>query len=149
MIEMVLFFIFCEFSFKTSQNKESQRRADIRGLTTGCIFSLQLDEPITRRVGRGGAVSGRLIYDAAASRSILKIISTVKPGSYVAFLPCRMQFKQKIMKQIISLSIVSITFDTAEMGRMNRSNTEMTISDIYYKELIMTSSIIHTKNQQT
>ena len=31
-----------------------------------------------------------------------------------------MQFKQKIMKQIISLSIVSIAFDTAEMRRMNR-----------------------------
>ena len=32
-----------------------------------------------------------------------------------------MQFKQKIMKQIISLSIVSIAFDTAEMRRMNRA----------------------------
>ena len=50
---------------------------------------------------------------------------------------------------ISTLSIVSITLDTAEMGRMNRSNTEMNISDIYYKELIMTSCIIHTKNQQT
>ena len=45
----------------------------------------------------------------------------LRPGSYVAFLPCRMQFKQKIMKQIISLSIVSIAFDTAEMRRMNRA----------------------------
>ena len=43
------------------------------------------------------------------------------PGSYVAFLPCRMQFKQKIMRQIISLSIVSNGFDTAEMRRMNRA----------------------------
>ena len=32
-----------------------------------------------------------------------------------------MQFKQKIMRQIISLSIVSIAFDTAEMRRMNRA----------------------------
>ena len=57
------FFIFCEFSFKTSQNKESQRRADIRGLTTVCIFSLQLDEPITRRVGRGrGCKRGAYIW---------------------------------------------------------------------------------------
>ena len=32
-----------------------------------------------------------------------------------------MQLKQKIMKQIISLSIVSIAFDTAEMRRMNRA----------------------------
>ena len=39
-----------------------------------------------------------------------------RPGSYVAFLPCRMQFKQKIMKQIVSLSIVLIAFDTAEPG---------------------------------
>ena len=45
----------------------------------------------------------------------------IRPGSYVAFLPCRMQFKPKIMKQIISLSIVSIAFDTAEMRRMNRA----------------------------
>ena len=44
----------------------------------------------------------------------------IRPGSYIAFLPCRMQFKQKIMKQIISLSLVSIAFDTAEMRRMNR-----------------------------
>ena len=29
--------------------------------------------------------------------------------------------KQKIMKKIISLSIVSIAFDTAEMRRMNRA----------------------------
>ena len=48
-------------------------------------------------------------------------IGTLRPGSYVAFLPCRMQLKQKIMKQIISLSIVSIVFDTAEMRRMNRA----------------------------
>ena len=47
--------------------------------------------------------------------------SAVRPRSYVAFLPCRMQFKQLIMKQIISLSIVSIAFDTAEMRRMNRA----------------------------
>ena len=45
----------------------------------------------------------------------------LRPGSYVAFLPCRMQFKQKIMRQIISLSIVSIAFDTAEMRRINRA----------------------------
>ena len=45
----------------------------------------------------------------------------IRPGSYIAFLPCRMQFKQKIMKQIISLSVVSIAFDTAEMRRMNRA----------------------------
>ena len=32
-----------------------------------------------------------------------------------------MQFKQKIMKQIISLSIASIAFDTAEMRRMNQA----------------------------
>ena len=44
----------------------------------------------------------------------------LRPGSYAAFLPCRMRFKEKIMKQIISLSIVSIAFDTAEMRRMNR-----------------------------
>ena len=43
----------------------------------------------------------------------------VRPGSYIAFLPCRMQFKQKIMKQIISLSMVSIAFDMAEMRHMN------------------------------
>ena len=42
-------------------------------------------------------------------------------GSYVACLLYRMQFKQKIKKQIISLSIVSIVFDTAEMRRMNRA----------------------------
>ena len=30
-------------------------------------------------------------------------------------------FKQKIMKQIISLSIVPIAFDKAEMRRMNRA----------------------------
>ena len=47
----------------------------------------------------------------------------VKPGSYVAFLPCRMQFEQKVMKQIVSLSIVSIAFDTAEMRCMNRDFT--------------------------
>ena len=44
-----------------------------------------------------------------------------RPGSYVAFLACRIQFKQKIMKQIISLSIVSTAFDMAEMRRMNRA----------------------------
>ena len=44
-----------------------------------------------------------------------------RPGSYVAFLPRRMQFKQKIMKQIISLSIVSNAFDSAEMRRMKRA----------------------------
>ena len=57
MLTEICFFIiiiFRELSFRTSQNKESQRRAVIRGLTTGCIFSLQLDEPITRRVGRVG-----------------------------------------------------------------------------------------------
>ena len=32
-----------------------------------------------------------------------------------------MQFKQKIIKQIISLSIVSIAFDTVEMRRKNRA----------------------------
>ena len=32
-----------------------------------------------------------------------------------------MQFKQKIIKQIISLSIVSIAFDTVEMRRKNLS----------------------------
>ena len=32
-----------------------------------------------------------------------------------------MQFKQKIIKQIISLSIVLNAFDTAEMRRMNRA----------------------------
>ena len=41
---------------------------------------------------------------------------SVRPGSYVAFLPRRMQFKQKIMKQIISLSAVSFAFVAAEMG---------------------------------
>ena len=45
----------------------------------------------------------------------------LRPGSYLALLPCRMQFKQKIMKQIISLSIVLIAFDTAAMRRMNRA----------------------------
>ena len=40
----------------------------------------------------------------------------------VRFLPCQMQFKQKITKQIISLSIVSIAFDTVEMRRMNRAS---------------------------
>ena len=60
-----------------------------------------------------------------------------------------MHHTYKESTNISTLSIVSITLDTAEMGRMNRSNTEMTISDIYYKELIMTSCIIHTKNQQT
>ena len=49
-----------------------------------------------------------------------KSSQSLRPGSYVAFLLCRMQFKQKIMKQIISLSIVSIALDTAEMRRMNR-----------------------------
>ena len=44
-----------------------------------------------------------------------------RPGSYVAFLPCRMQFKQKIMKQIILLSIVSIALDTAEIRHMNEA----------------------------
>ena len=44
----------------------------------------------------------------------------LRPGSYLAFQPCRMQFKQKIMKQIISLSIVSIVFDAAEMRLMNQ-----------------------------
>ena len=48
-------------------------------------------------------------------------IYLIRPGSHVAFLPCRMQFKQKIMKQIISSSIVSIAFDMAEMRRMNRA----------------------------
>ena len=48
-------------------------------------------------------------------------LPALRPGSYVAFLPCRMQFKQKIMRQIISLSIASIAFDTAEMRRMNRA----------------------------
>ena len=48
-------------------------------------------------------------------------IYLIRPGSHVAFLPCRMQFKQKIMKQIISSSIVSIAFETAEMRRMNRA----------------------------
>ena len=60
-----------------------------------------------------------------------------------------MHHTYKESTNISTLSIVSITLDTAEMGRMNRPNTEMTISDIYYKELIMTSCIIHTKNQQT
>ena len=48
-------------------------------------------------------------------------LQQIRPRSYVAFLPCQMQFKQKIMKQIISLFIVSIAFDTAEMRRMNRA----------------------------
>ena len=39
----------------------------------------------------------------------------LRPGSYVSFLLCQMQFKQKMMGQIISLSVVSIAFDTAEM----------------------------------
>ena len=60
-----------------------------------------------------------------------------------------MHHPYKESTNISTLSIVSITLDTAEMGSMNRPNTEMTISDIYYKELIMTSCIIHTKNQQT
>ena len=50
---------------------------------------------------------------------IIKV--SVRPGSYIAFLPCRIQFEQNIMKQIISLSIVLIAFDTAEMRRMNRA----------------------------
>ena len=41
--------------------------------------------------------------------------------AYIAFLPCGMQFKQKIIKQISSLSFVSIAFDMAEMRRMNRA----------------------------
>ena len=45
----------------------------------------------------------------------------LRPDLYIAFLPCRMQVKQKIMKQIISLSIVSVAFDTTEMRRMNRA----------------------------
>ena len=60
-----------------------------------------------------------------------------------------MHHTYKESTNISTLSIVSITLDTAEMERMNRPNTEMNISDIYYKELIMTSCIIHTKNQQT
>ena len=44
-----------------------------------------------------------------------------RPDSYTAFLPCGMQFKQKIMKQIISLSIVSTAFDMAEMRSMNQT----------------------------
>ena len=58
-----------------------------------------------------------------------------------------MHHPYKESTNISTLSIVSITLDTAEMGRMNRSNTEMTISDIYYKELIMTSSIIQRINK--
>ena len=42
---------------------------------------------------------------------------SLKPGSYLAFVLCWMQFKQKIMKQIFSMSVVSI----AEMRRMNRA----------------------------
>ena len=44
-----------------------------------------------------------------------------RPGSYVAFLLCRMQFKQKIMKQIILLPIVSIALNTAEIRHMNKA----------------------------
>ena len=39
------------------------------------------------------------------AKRIYILIIRVRPGSYVAFLPYRMQFKQNIMKQIISLSI--------------------------------------------
>ena len=63
--------------------------------------------------------SERQIMDAPSTSH--NSIRSLRPGSYVAFLPCRMQFKQKIMRQIISLSIVSIAFDTAEMRRMNRA----------------------------
>ena len=51
---------------------------------------------------------------------LLLLLLLVRPGSYVAFMPCRMQFKQKIMKQIISLSIVSIAFDMAEMAHLKK-----------------------------
>ena len=59
---------------------------------------------------------------SAFSRRFLFVrFMLLRPGSYVAFLPCRMQFKQQLMKQIISLSIVSIAFDATEMRRMNRA----------------------------
>ena len=44
----------------------------------------------------------------------------LRPGSYVAFLPCRMQLRQKIMRWFALLSFVWITFHTAEMRRMRR-----------------------------
>ena len=42
---------------------------------------------------------------------------SLEPSSYVTLVPCWMQFKQKIMKQIFSISIVSI----AEMRLKNRA----------------------------
>lgn len=38
--------------------------------------------------------------------SRMRVTYELRPGSYVAFMPCRMQFKLKIMRQMISLSIV-------------------------------------------
>ena len=74
----------------------------------------------------GFALVGPAVHSAVL-RALLFVsgsglpLDKFRPGSYVAFLPCRMQSKQKIMRQIISLSIVSIAFDTAEMRRMNRA----------------------------
>ena len=63
--------------------------------------------------------------------TIRPIVPRHRPGSYVVFLPCRMQFKQKVMKQIISLSIVSNAFDTAEMRRMNRAYINTLLSLLF------------------
>ena len=38
--------------------------------------------------------------------SRMRVTYELRPGSYVTILPCRMQFKLKIMRQMISLSIV-------------------------------------------
>ena len=49
------------------------------------------------------------------------------------------------MKQIISLSIVSIAFHTAEMRRMNRALVDFPLNLIFSRESVNDSIILATK----
>ena len=53
----------------------------------------------------------------------------IRPGSYLGFLPCRMQLRQQIMRWFGSLSFVWIALDTVEMRGMNRLGLVHNYSD--------------------
>ena len=74
---------------------------------------------------RNERISSLHIFNMAAKH--------IRPGSYIAFLPCGMQFKQKIMKQIVSLFIVLIPFGIAEMRHMSRASQYTAICNNLHK----------------
>ena len=77
-------------------------------------------------------------YYKHCKKRIMHVIRTIRPVLYVAFLSRRMQFKQWIMRWIISLSIVWIAFDATEIWRIKQA------SEIYFSVLTIDKSTLPT-----